>query len=129
MLISLEGQQVALINNQAEQLLRRLGISLAALKNGTVASERHLAPVGIKLEELLRDITLYDASGAVVPYEQQPLYQALYQFKASEAEFSTLQPDGSTLNLLINAAPLLAGDGTAVNVVLVWQDQGVRARA
>ena len=122
MLISLEGQQVALINNQAEQLLRRLGISLAASKNGTVASERHLAPVGIRIEELLRGITLYDASGAVVPYEQQPLYQALYQFKASEAEFSALQPDGSTLNLLINAAPLLAGDGTAVNVVLVWQD-------
>src|SRR5581483_4623187 len=122
MLISLEGKQVALINTQAEQLLRRLGVPLTGSKNGAVISERPLSAVGIKIEELLRTIPLYDAGGAVVPYEQQPLYQALHQFKASEAELSAVQADGSALNLLINAAPLLASDGTAINVVLVWQD-------
>lgn len=122
MLIPPEGQQATLINRQAEQLLRRLGIALAEGPNGAGVVERPLLALGVNIEELLRTITLYDAAGAVVPYEQQPLYQALHQFKASEAEFSAIQADGSTLNLLINAAPLLASDGTIVNVVLVWQD-------
>lgn len=65
---------------------------------------------------------MYDAAGTAVPYEKQPLYQALHHLEAGEAEFYTLQPDGQILNLLVNAAPLIASDGTAVNVVLVWQD-------
>jgi PAS domain S-box-containing protein len=122
MFISLEGRQEALINTQAEHLLERLGITLTEGPEAAVTAEQPLLAVGIKIEELLRTLTLYDAAGAVVPYEQQPLYQALYQFKASEAEFTVLQTDGSVLNLLINAAPLLATDGTVINVVMVWQD-------
>lgn len=122
MFISLEGQQEALINTQAEELLERLGIVLTEAHTRAATARRPLLALGIKIEELLRTLTLYDTAGGVVPYEQQPLYQALYQFKASEAEFTALQSDGSVLNLLINAAPLLAGDGSVVNVVMVWRD-------
>jgi PAS domain S-box-containing protein len=120
--LSLQGQQAALINTQAEQLLKRLGIALPEGRNGAGSSERPLLAVSGRIEELLRTLTLYDAAGAVVPYEQQPLYLALHQLKASEAELAAIQTDGATLNLLINAAPLLANDGRVVNVVLVWQD-------
>lgn len=122
MFIAQEGQQEALINTQAEHLLERLGILLTEERKSTASAEQPLLALGIKIEELLRTLTLYDAAGAVVPYEQQPLYQALHQFKASEAEFTAIQTDGSVLNLLINAAPLLASDGTVVNVVMVWWD-------
>ena len=123
MLISLEGQQIALMNNQAEQLLRRMGVQLPLMNGQTATSARSLAtPIGMRVEELLKGVTMYDASGAVVPYEQQPVYQALHRGEASEAELATWQPDGSILNLLVNAAPLQVGNGTAVNVVLVWQD-------
>jgi len=123
MLIALENQQVGLMNNQAEQLLRRVGVWLPAHRGGALASEQALPnTVGMKIEELLRDVTMYDATGAPVPYEEQPLFQALHRREASEAEFTTQQSDGQILNLLVNAAPLLASDGTAINVVLVWQD-------
>lgn len=123
MLISLESRLVVLMNNQAEELLQRMGVQLARAPDESSSSGRSLeAPLGMKIEEMLRKVTMYDAAGVVVPYEQQPLYQALHQGRASEAELTTWQPDGSMLNLLVNAAPLLASDGTAVNAVLVWQD-------
>ena len=77
---------------------------------------------------LFRSVTMYDASGAAVPIEKQPLYQALYRGEASEMELHTVQADGQILNLLINAAPLLASDSIATNIVLVWQDiTGIKA--
>lgn len=122
-LISLEGQQVGLMNNQALQLLQRMGVQLPTPRAGGGLAQRPLPDAtGMNIEELLRGITMYNAAGTAVPYEEQPLYQALHRLEASEAEFYTLQPDGQILNLLVNAAPLLASDGTAVNVVLVWQD-------
>ncbi len=123
MLIALEGQQVGLMNNQAAQLLQRMGVYLSPPGIDALASSRPLAEAtGMKIEELLRDVTMYDAAGAFVPYEAQPLYQALHRGSASEAELSTRRPDGQILTLLVNAAPLVASDGTAVNIVLVWQD-------
>ncbi|HEX7735013.1 MAG TPA: ATP-binding protein [Ktedonobacteraceae bacterium] len=113
MLISLENQQVGLMNNQARQLLQRMGVSVP--DTGSVTE-------GVPIEELLRPLLMYDTTGALVPYEKQPLYQALHHNQASEAELFTVLPDGQVLNLLVNAAPLLAGDGTAINVVKVWQD-------
>ncbi|HET8845297.1 MAG TPA: ATP-binding protein, partial [Ktedonobacteraceae bacterium] len=123
MLISLENQQVELINNQAMQLLERLGISFILPGFNKVASDRPLPDaVGLKIEDLLSGVTMYDTSGTIVPYEKQPLYQALHQGEASEAELQTYQADGQILNLLVNAAPLTASNGTAANMVLVWQD-------
>ncbi len=123
MLISLDNQQIGLTNKQARQLLQRMGISLPQVAhNGDVARSSVSSATGVQIEELLRPVTMYDVSGAVVPYEKQPLYQALHRNEASEAELFTIQPDGQSLHLLVNAAPLLASDGSAINVVLVWQD-------
>lgn len=123
MLISLENQQVALINNQAMQLLERMGISFTLPGFHSVASDRPLPDaVGLQIEDLLSAVTMYDTSGAIVAYEKQPLYQALHRREASEAELQTYQTDGQILNLLVNAAPLTTSDGTTANVVLVWQD-------
>jgi PAS domain S-box-containing protein len=123
MLISLESQQIALINHQATQLLERVGVQFILPGINGVASDKPLPDaVGLKIEDLLSAVTMYDANGTPVPYEQQPLYQALHNREASEAEFHTFQPDGQILNLLVNAAPLLASNGTAANIVLVWQD-------
>lgn len=123
MVISLEGQQVALMNNQAIQLLERMGVQIPMTEMDTMAQPQTLSDAtGIKIEQLLSGITLYNLSGRVVPYEEQPLYQALHKGEASETELYLPQVDGQILNLLVNAAPLLAGDGTAANIVLVWQD-------
>lgn len=123
MLIGMEDHQVGLMNNQAEQLLQRMGVypsqpGSAALEAGRPLSEAS----GMNIEELLSGVTMYDAAGAIVPYEVQPLYQALHRGVAGLAELSTRLPDGQTLSLLVKAAPLLDGDGTAINTVLVWQD-------
>jgi PAS domain S-box-containing protein len=123
MLIGMEDHQVGLMNNQAEQLLQRMGTHPLQLASAALEAGRPLAEAsGMNIEELLRDVTMYDAAGAVVPYEAQPLYQALHRGVAGEAELSTRLPDGQTLNLLVKAAPLLDSDGTAINTVLVWQD-------
>lgn len=123
MLIALDNRQVGLMNEQARQLLRRLGVSFPREEQDERHADRVLSDAtSVQIEELLRAVTMYDATGTVVPYEKQPLYQALHRGEASEAELFTWQPDGQILNLLVNAAPLLASDGSAVNVVLVWQD-------
>lgn len=123
MVITLESQQVALINNQATRLLERIGVQFLLPGINGIASDRPLPDaVGLKIDELLSSVTMFNADEILVPYEQQPLYQALYQGKASEAEFHTYQTDGQILNLLVNAAPLLASNGAAETIVLVWQD-------
>lgn len=123
MVIGLADQQVALMNNQAIQLLQRMGVQLPRPTiNIGVAHTPLPDVVGLKIEEVLSSVTMYDATGAVVPAEEQPLYHALYRGEASEVELHTWQADGQILNLLINAAPLVASNGIATNVVLVWQD-------
>jgi PAS domain S-box-containing protein len=123
MLISLENQQVGLMNNQARQLLQRMGVSVPSTWRGEEGARLALPDAaGMPIEELLRPIPMYDTTGALVPYEKQPLYQALHHKRASEAELFTILPDGQVLNLLVNATPLLASNGIAINVVKVWQD-------
>ena len=78
--------------------------------------------VGINIEELLRTTTMYGPSGSVIPYEQQPLSFALSNGEAKEAELHFIQPDGQTVFLLVNAAPLRASDGTISSAVTVWHD-------
>jgi PAS domain S-box-containing protein len=121
MLISLDSQQVTLINNQAMRLLERLGVEFAST-HSTPAQQPLPDAVGMKIEDLLATLPMYDADSNLVPYEQQPLYRALYRLEGSEAEFHTFQTDGQIMNLLVNAAPLVAGNGAADNIVLVWQD-------
>jgi PAS domain S-box-containing protein len=121
MLISLDSQQVTLTNNQATRLLERVGVQFVPVDG--VSSQQTLPDaVGMKIEDLLASVIMYDADGNPVPYEGQPLYRALYRLEGSEAEFHTFQTDGQSLNLLVNAAPLLVSNGAADNIVLVWQD-------
>ena len=123
MLIALDNQQIGLTNNQARQLLQRMDVPLPEFAaNGGTTGQPLPDATGVQIEELLRTVPMYDTTGAIVPYEKQPLYQALHRNEASEAEFFTWQPDGQILNLLVNAAPLPASDGIAINIVLVWQD-------
>lgn len=123
MLVNLENQQIELMNNQARQLLQRIGISLPQADRAEgITKNAHPEANEAQIEDLLRTVTMYDIVGTAVPYEKQPLYQALHHKTASEAEYFALLPDGEMLNLLVNAAPLLASDGTAINVVQVLQD-------
>ncbi|HVU68932.1 MAG TPA: ATP-binding protein [Ktedonobacteraceae bacterium] len=122
MLISLESQQIGLMNNQARHLLQLMGLTLPRAEQEASIDDAQLSDAGVQIEDLLRTVTMYDIAGAVVPYEKQPLYQALHHNRASEAEYFTVLPDGQLLNLLLNAAPLPASDGTAINVVQVLQD-------
>ena len=121
MVISLENHQVAQMNSHARQLLARVGVDLPP-QSQRVAETALSDAAGMQIEEILSSVTMYNAAGTIVPYEQQPLYKALYQHEASEAEFQIFQSDGQILNLLVNAAPLVASDGTAINIVLVWQN-------
>ncbi len=77
---------------------------------------------GMNIEDLLRGVLVYRASGSLIPYEEQPLFLALNKGEASEAELHLTASDGQTLYLLAKAAPLRANDGTITNAVLVWQD-------
>jgi PAS domain S-box-containing protein len=123
MVISLESQQVVLMNSQARQILQRTGVQLVLPELDALPDQQTLPDaVGMHIEALLSTITMYDTAGVVVPYERQPLFQALHHNEASEAELQTFQTDSQILSLLVNAAPLPGSDGTAVNVVLVWQD-------
>jgi len=78
--------------------------------------------MGVDIEELLRTIPMYGASGSLVPYDEHPLFLALHKGEAREAELHVTQPGGQTLYLLVNAAPLRASDGTITSAVSIWHD-------
>lgn len=124
LLVSANDQRIIVSNRQAARLLQRMGWKQA---NGAstlfddldAASER---AIGANIEEILRSIIVYGPAGAPIRYEEQPLYLALHKGEASEAELHITQPDGQTLYLLVNAAPLRASDGTITDAVVVLQD-------
>src|SRR6266849_2850204 len=152
MLVSAADKCITIINNLGALLLQRMGwvpeaMQEIAIPHGVVPmrgvdalSSRHDATrvidptpaddpdmmvkcaVGINIEELLRTTTMYGPSGSVIPYEQQPLSFALSNGEAKEAELHFIQPDGQTVFLLVNAAPLRASDGTISSAVTVWHD-------
>jgi PAS domain S-box-containing protein len=150
MLVSASDKHITLINNIGAHLLQRMGwipeatnpISAATIPRGptpplsgnqvstknresTAADDTGAIAaqaVGINIETLLRTITIYGPSGAVMPYEQQPLSLALSKGEANEAELHFTQADGQPLFLLVNAAPLRMSDGTISSAVTVWHD-------
>ncbi len=119
-LVDHEQQTIKLINAQAVQLLQRMGIRLEPRNNPSVAARR---AVGLNIETLLRSIPMYRPSGALFPYEEQPLYRALHHGDAGETElFITPRSDHSPLYLLVNAAPVKSARGRIKDIVLVWHD-------
>jgi PAS domain S-box-containing protein len=119
MLISAHDKRISVINHQAVQLLKRMGLLLDPLDDPDHAAE---SAVGLNIEDALRTKTFYGASGSVIPYEEQPLFRALHKGEASEAELHLTQADNETLFLRINAAPLQSTEGKITDVVLVLQD-------
>lgn len=119
MLISADDKRISVINHQAGQFLHRMGVPLDPRDDPDQVAE---SAVGMNIEEALRAITLYGASGGIVPYEEQPLFGSLYAGEASEVELHVTQPDGQTFFLLVNAAPLRSSDGRITDTVLVLQD-------
>ena len=119
MLVSADDKHISIINHQAVELLQRMGVPLDPFDNPDQAAEN---AVGLNFENALRAITLYGASGSIIPYEEQPLFSALQKGEASEVELHITQSDGQTLFLLISAAPLHNHDGKITDAVLVLQD-------
>ncbi|HET8851616.1 MAG TPA: PAS domain-containing protein, partial [Ktedonobacteraceae bacterium] len=124
MLVSAADKRITIINNLGAQLLQRMGwvaegkqAITAAIRSGAInraptpfddPSVIATLAVGINIEELLRTTAMYGSSGSIIPYEQQPLSFALSKGEAKEAELHFIQPDGQTMFLLVNAAPLRA---------------------
>jgi PAS domain S-box-containing protein len=124
LLISANDNRIILSNHLATEFLQRMGgISFNDtnhLANDVDAATRQT--IGMNIEELLRGIVVYRASGSVLPYEEQPVFLALNKGEDSEAELHITERDGQILFLLAKAAPLRANDGTITNAVLVLQD-------
>ncbi len=119
MLISEDDRSITIINRQATRILQNIGLPLRPFDDLDKATRN---AVGRNVEELLRMPVVYDSSGSVIPYEEQPLALALNQGEASEAELQIRQADGQTIFLLASAAPLRAKDGKITNVVLVLHE-------
>jgi PAS domain S-box-containing protein len=119
MLISADDKHISVINHQAVQLLQRMGVPSGPSDDPDQATDNAL---DLNIEDALQTITLYGSSGSIIPYQEQPLFRALYKGEASEIEIHVTQPDGQTLFLLINAAPLYSHDGRITDTILVLQD-------
>jgi PAS domain S-box-containing protein len=119
MLVSADDKRISVINHQAVEFLQRMGMPLDPFDNPDQAVEH---AVGLNIEDALHDITLYGASGSIIPFEAQPLSRALQKGEASEIELHMTQSDGQPLFLLISAAPLHNNEGKITDAVLVLQD-------
>lgn len=119
MLISASDRRMTLINDRAAQLLQRMG--LPNMSSGDTAS-RDDDTGNIAIEEMFRSFTVYGNSGSIVPYEEQPLFLALHEGQASEAELHLTEQDGQPLYLLMSAAALRDTDGTISSAVLVLHE-------
>jgi PAS domain S-box-containing protein len=119
MLVSADDKRISVINQQAVKFLHRMGVPFDPFDNPDQAAEN---AVGLNIEDALHAITFYDASASIIPYEEQPLFRALYKGEASEVELRVTQSDGQTLFLLTSAAPLHSNDGRITDTVLVLQD-------
>ncbi|MGH2493749.1 MAG: ATP-binding protein [Ktedonobacteraceae bacterium] len=124
LLVSASDNSVIVSNRQTAQLLQRMGWqpgngSSSLYDDLDSASERI---IGVNIEEVFRSIEALGTSGEELPYEEQPLYLALYKGEASEAELHIIQPDGQPLYLLVNAAPLRVSGRAFTDAVMVIQD-------
>ncbi len=119
MLVDASDRSITIINRQATQLLRRLGLPLERLDNLDVATRQAL---GSNIEDVLRLPVLYSSSGSPMDYSEQPLALALDRGEPSEAELHSLQADGQSMYLLVSAAPLRDPDGSISSAVLVLHE-------
>jgi len=99
--------------------LQSLGVTLEPLDDPDEAGRQ---AIGMNCEQLLRPLPIRTTSGTLIPYEEQPLYQALILSKTSEAELQVARTDGQPIYLLVNTAPLRTHDGTVASAILVFQD-------
>lgn len=119
MLVSAHDKSISIINYQAVELLQRMGVPLRSFDDPDLVAED---AVGLNIENALRALTLYDSSGTIIEYEEQPLFRALQNGEASEVELRITQPDAQMLFLLISAAPLHNHGGSISDAILVLQD-------
>ena len=122
MLISANDRSITLINQQAAQLLQRMGLPVEVTEATNHSDKASRDVTNIAVEDVFRSFTVYGNSGAVVPYEEQPLFLALHAGKASEAELHFTAPDDQPLYLLMSAAALRDSDGDITNAVLVLHE-------
>ena len=119
MLVSADHKRISVTNRQAVELLQRMGVSLRASDDPNQVAEETM---NLNIEDAFRTLTLYNSSGSIVSYEEQPLFRALQFGETSEIELRITQPDGQICFLLISAAPLHNHAGKITDAVLVLQD-------
>ncbi|HZR44975.1 MAG TPA: PAS domain-containing protein [Ktedonobacteraceae bacterium] len=117
--VSVEDATITIINYLATQLLQSMGATLEPLDDPEEARKN---AIGKNIRQVLHSINLYNSSGALIPFEEQPLYKALIHGQASEAELHMTKSDGQTIYLLVNAAPLRGPDATITSAILVIQE-------
>ncbi|MEO8973062.1 MAG: ATP-binding protein, partial [Ktedonobacteraceae bacterium] len=122
MLISANDNSITLINHQAAQLLQRMGLPVEVTGATTHSDKATRDVTKIAVEDVFRSFTVYGNSGTIVPYEEQPMFLALHEGKASEAELHFTTPDDQSLYLLMSAAALRDTDGTITGAVLVLHE-------
>ncbi|MHB8600611.1 MAG: sensor histidine kinase [Ktedonobacteraceae bacterium] len=122
MLISANDKSITLINHQAAQLLQRMGFPVEVTEATNHSDRANRDVTKIAVEDVFRSFTVYGNSGSVVPYEEQPLFLALHEGKASEAELHFTASDDQSLYLLMSAAALRDADGNITSGVLVLHE-------
>ena len=118
-LVAAENAAITVINRRAMEMLEQLGASIEPLDD---SEEAYIQAIGKNCEQLLRNIPIYNASGAPIPYEEHPLHKALVYGQTVETELQMTRKDGQIIHLLINTAPLYTPDGTVTSVILVLQE-------
>lgn len=118
-LIAVQNAAITVINRRAVEILKQLGVPIEPLDDPAEACTQ---AIGQNCEQLLRNIPIYNASGAPIPYEEHPLYKALVYGETQETELQMARKDGQTIHLLINTALLHAPDGSITSVILVLQE-------
>ncbi|GHO67679.1 hypothetical protein KSC_065710 [Ktedonobacter sp. SOSP1-52] len=119
LLVNAPNTHINLINQRGIQLLQKMGLSLEPLDDPDQAAQN---AIGLCYDTLLRSVTMYNSTGQVVPYEEQPMYLALHKGQASEAELNMTREDGSITCMLVNAAPMLSPEGAITSAVVVMHD-------
>ncbi|HTI13716.1 MAG TPA: PAS domain-containing protein [Dictyobacter sp.] len=117
--VSASNTKITVINRQAVELLQHIEAPLNIAENENITQEQLIHQ---SCEDFLRYVTMYNLANNIVPYEEQPLYNALMHGYSSEAELHTRKTDGQIVYLLVNAAPLRAPSGQIMSAILVLQE-------
>ncbi|GCE12972.1 PAS domain-containing protein [Tengunoibacter tsumagoiensis] len=119
LLINAHNSHIEMINQHAIHLLQQIGVAFEPAHDLEEACKR---AIGRNFTELLRPIHFATPSGAPLPYEEQPLWQALTTGQTCEAELHTIRKDGQIVHWLVNAAPLYTLEGQVGSAILVIQE-------